>query len=197
MDIESIRTAVGHADAAVFRFINTGLAWRPLDPVMLVATAIGTGIVQSAGSLFLVALGTIRDGVDLRRAGYAGFIAMAASGAIVQVVKVIWDRPRPALALYDVRIVGDPLFAHSFPSGHTMAAFAVMVAWSIMLPKLKWTLLVLAALTGFSRIYLGVHFPLDVIYGAVIGALIGFASVRILADADTTSRGESRPSAAM
>lgn len=180
MDIESIRTSVGNLDAAVFRLINSGLAWKPLDHVMLFATKFGTGIFQSGGVLLLLLIGTIRDRIDLRRAGYAGLIAFVASGAMVQVAKFTWDRPRPILALYDVRLVGDPLFIHSFPSGHTMTAFAVMVAWALMLPRLKWPLLILAATTGLSRIYIGVHFPLDVICGAIIGIFIGSASARML-----------------
>jgi undecaprenyl-diphosphatase len=180
MDIESIRTAVAHMDAAVFRFVNTGLAWKPLDTVMLLATSIGTGLFQSGVCVLLMLWGTLKDRVDLRRAGYAGLIAFAASGCVVQVAKFLWARPRPTLALYDVRIVGDPLFTNSFPSGHTMTAFAVIVAWSIMMPGMKRLLLALAVLTGFSRIYLGAHFPLDVIYGALLGGLVGYASVGML-----------------
>lgn len=180
MWIEVIRMWLAHFDAVLFRAVNTGLAWQPLDAVMQAATALGTGLFQSAASLLVILVGTIRDRIDLRRAGYAGLIAFFASGAMVQVAKFLWDRPRPLLALYDVRIVGEPLFVHSFPSGHTMTAFAVMVAWAIMLPRLKWVLLLLATATGFSRIYLGAHFPLDVICGAALGALIGGASARML-----------------
>lgn len=180
MDVESIRAAVGQVDAAAFRFINTGLACRPLDPIMLLATAVGTGLFQSGVCVLFMLWGTIKDKVDFRRAGYAGLIAFAASGVLVQVAKFLWARPRPTLALYDVRIVGDPLFTHSFPSGHTMTAFAVLVAWAIMLPRVRWLMLSLAVATGFSRIYLGAHFPLDVIYGALIGALVGRAAARML-----------------
>ncbi len=188
MDMESIRSAVGQADAAVFRLINTGLGCRALDPVMLLATALGTGLFQTGASLFLILFGTIRDRVELRRAGYAGLIAFAAAGVLVQVAKMLWDRPRPLLAMWDVRVVGGPLFTHSFPSGHTMTAFAVLVAWSIVLPKTRWLMLGLAAATGFSRVYLGAHFPLDVIYGALTGALVGYGSAKMFTRKDETGR---------
>lgn len=87
-------------------------------------------------------------------------------------MKYAIDRPRP---FYVIQAV-DPLyrpFDPSFPSAHAMTAFAGAIAigkkWrGAMLP-----LLILAAAIGFSRVYIGVHFPYDVASGAVIGILIG------------------------
>lgn len=60
---------------------------------------------------------------------------------------------------------------HSFPSGHTATAFAVFIGLSLFVSKTwqKISLLVLASLIGFSRIYLGQHFPADVLAGSVVG----------------------------
>lgn len=161
------------ADAALFKFINGHLAYPPLDPLMIFFTYFGLGVVLAGAGLGLVTLGFFLNRVDLRRAGYAGLAAISAIGIISPICKIIWHRPRPLLALYNVRIVDGPLFANSFPSGHTATAFAFAVAVSIMLPKSRRLLIPLACITGLSRIYLGVHYPLDVIFGAAIGTLAG------------------------
>jgi len=178
MNPESIAQFVGHVDAAAFKLINSGMASKALDAPMLVATALGAGAFQTGVSLALIAVGLIKERLNLRLAGYAGLAAFAVSGILVQVGKLTWHRPRPLLSLFDVRVVGDPLFTQSFPSGHTMTAFAVTFAWAACLPRLRWPLIALAFATGLSRVYLGVHYPLDVAYGAALGALTGALAAR-------------------
>ncbi len=168
--------AISAADTAVFKAINGGLGCPQLDPVMLALTLFGEGTIQSGLSLFLILFGLIWQRESLRRAGYAGLIAFAASGLAVQIAKLIWSRPRPILALYDVRLVADPLFTNSFPSGHTITSFAFVFAVAPFVGKWRWALYAIAVGTGLSRVYLGVHFPLDVLYGALAGSLIGIAS---------------------
>ncbi|OFX14501.1 MAG: hypothetical protein A2Z18_05660 [Armatimonadetes bacterium RBG_16_58_9] len=167
-------------DAALFKWINTGWACPALDHVMVAVTTLGEGIVQTGLSLFFIVLGLLGRNVNWCRAGYAGSIAYAFSGATVQIVKALWDRPRPLLVLHDVRIVDYPLFVHSFPSGHATTAFAVLVALSVYLPRLRYVLIPLAFVSALSRVYIGVHFPLDIVYGAVVGALIGIGSARLV-----------------
>ena len=167
-------------DSVLFKLVNQGWSSPALDHVMVAVTMLGLGIVQSGMSLCLILLGFLLDRVNWRRAGYAGLVAFAFSGAAVQIAKHLWDRPRPLLVLHDVRIVDAPLFAHSFPSGHTTTAFAVMVACSFFLPRLRYVLIPLAFATAISRVYLGVHFPLDVAYGGLMGALIGVGSARLV-----------------
>lgn len=171
---------LGGMDAAVFRYINTELASPVMDKVMLAATLLGVGVVQAGLSLACIMWGWIAESVSVRRAGYAGLTAFAYSGALVQIAKHIWDRPRPLLAMFDVRVLGEPLFVHSFPSGHTATAFAVIVAVSAFLPRLRWALIPFAFIAAISRVYLGVHFPLDVAYGALVGALIGIGSAALV-----------------
>lgn len=160
-------------DTAIFKLVNTGLASRALDPVMLAITGLGTGAAQVALSLALVTIGWYKDRLNIRQAGYAGMAACAFSCIVIAIFKSIWSRPRPMLALFDVRVVGGPLFVNSFPSGHTVTAWAVAVACGAFVPRLKYVLLPLAALVGVSRVYVGAHFPLDVVFGALSGAVVG------------------------
>ena len=171
---------IQYCDAALFKLINQGLANPIHDHAMVLATYLGLGITQAGFSLAFLMLGFAMDRLDFRRAGYAGLVALTFSGVVSQVAKLIWDRPRPLLSMFDVRIVDNPLFVHSFPSGHTTTAFAVAVAFLVFVPRLRYAAIGLAFLTAVSRVYLGVHYPLDVTYGAILGALVGYASARLV-----------------
>jgi undecaprenyl-diphosphatase len=74
------------------------------------------------------------------------------------------------------------------PSGHAMNAFAGAVLLAAAVPRARWPLLVLAALIALSRVYLGVHFPSDVIAGALLGSAIGAAAAWLLARAERMLR---------
>ena len=70
---------------------------------------------------------------------------------------------------------------NSFPSGHTCSAFAAAAAWARTLPRrwMKYTGLILAAAMGLSRLYVGVHYPSDVLAGCVIGCLCGLLACAV------------------
>jgi undecaprenyl-diphosphatase len=70
--------------------------------------------------------------------------------------------------------------SHSFPSGHATTSFACATVLALMLPRLAVPLLVLAAAVAWSRVYVAVHYPLDVLAGAVLGAAIGLLVPRFL-----------------
>lgn len=90
-------------------------------------------------------------------------------------IKLATGRPLPHLHPLVV-VPHDP----SFPSGHATTSFAgaTMLAW--FAPRLAPGLFVLAAAIGFSRIYVGVHWPYDVLGGAVLGTVLGLAAVTSL-----------------
>ena len=87
-------------------------------------------------------------------AGWAGLAACVFSCLAIAVLKSIWSRPRPLLALFDVRIVGDPLFTNGFPSGHTLTAWAVAVACGAFIPRLRFLLPEIANLLRLRNQYL-------------------------------------------
>ena len=67
----------------------------------------------------------------------------------------------------------------SFPSGHTTIAFACATVLAFLQPRLGFPVFLLAAAIGFSRIYVGVHYPLDVLGGVVLGAAVGGAVIAL------------------
>ncbi|MFQ5867925.1 MAG: phosphatase PAP2 family protein [bacterium] len=136
-----------------------------LDTIMLPITYCGDGTV-----LFIIALGFWR----LR--GLRKFLQLVliliSAGILVQMIKYFFPSPRPSLVFSDIHILGPVLRARSFPSGHTAATFGLVSFLSGEFPKLQSLLWVVAILVGFSRVYVGAHFPADVLFGAGLGYLL-------------------------
>jgi len=83
-------------------------------------------------------------------------------------------RVRPCHVLEEVRLLTDCNTSYSFPSSHAVNIFAAAFFLSQPLKKLSPLFFGIAGIVGFSRIYIGIHYPLDVIGGAAIGLLIAW-----------------------
>lgn len=91
-------------------------------------------------------------------------LADVAADLLAEAGKLAVHRHRP----FETQI-GPPSSAHSFPSGHTATSFASATVLSILAPRWRVPFFVLAALIAFSRLYDGMHYPTDVLAGAVVG----------------------------
>lgn len=154
-------------DDKVIRFINDNMRSRFLDKAMKLVSASGNyGIVWIAAAFSLIAMGG-----EKRRAGLLMIASlMVEASACNLIIKPSVKRVRPNDA-HGLVISIDRPKDYSFPSGHTAAAFAA--AYSLYLSNKRSGILMLysAAVMGFSRVYLLVHYPMDVVAGAAIGML--------------------------
>jgi undecaprenyl-diphosphatase len=108
---------------------------------------------------------------------------------VTAICKIIVARPRPYELLHDVVTREAVVSGMGFPSGHTAMATAVSLSLLPYLPKnWRWLPIPWIALVGWSRMYLGVHAPLDIVGGFALGALVAVLSPPLLNSALDFSR---------
>lgn len=149
------------------------MRWGPLTGVFLLASA---WWVKWPLFALVGACGDASCRRRLPRAAAAALGAVAVSALLVTLFKETFDRARPPFA--GIEAVGIVPASASFPSGHAATAFAAAVAVGLVHPRLRRPLLALAVLVALSRVYLGVHYVLDVLAGAALGAGVGVAAAR-------------------
>lgn len=117
-----------------------------------------------------------------RKAGIAALAALAIGALITNVaLKNIIARIRPYEVVEGLKLLIEPQSDFSFPSGHTCASIGAALAMYPFLER-KWgiPLVILAVLISLSRLYVGAHYPTDVLGGAVVGAFAAWGAVRIV-----------------
>jgi undecaprenyl-diphosphatase len=159
-----------------------------LDPVF-----VGLSYAGSYGLVWL-AIG-VAAAVALRRPrlALAVFLAVAAADLSASGIKHMVGRPRPVEALGDIDVLMSTPSSPSFPSGHAATSFAAAVALVVAVPRLAPLVFGLASAVAFSRLYVGVHYPLDVLAGAALGAAVATA---LLLLSRTLKRSRPRPTQA-
>lgn len=147
-----------------------------LTPIMQFITSLG-----DAGAIWLVIAVILLMRPKTRRCGAAMLTALALGLLVGNLaLKNLIARPRPFHTYLDILPLDHPGDLYSFPSGHTLASFCAAAACFGYYRKAGIACGVLAVLIGFSRLYVGVHYPTDVLCGALLGILLGFIAVWIV-----------------
>jgi undecaprenyl-diphosphatase len=173
---EAVLYYVAAGDHRLMRRVHRWMPPRWFRVWMVMATRAGDGWLWAALGLLIVAAG----GPEHWRACGSGASAAGSSIAVFEVLKRLAGRRRPCDIEPHCWATLLPPDRFSFPSGHSMTAFALCASLSLAYPVLFSSLLVCAVSIALSRILLGMHFLSDVIAGAALGVLIGMAAHSVL-----------------
>lgn len=161
-------------DWAILHRMRDTLQCGALDFLMPRITVLGDG-----GAVWIAAASAMTVSKKYRRYGITMFAALAAGVLIGNVcLKNLIARPRPCWLENAALLIANPT-DYSFPSGHTLSSVIGATVLTKANPKFGWIAVPLAALIGFSRLYLYVHFASDVLAAAILGVLIGLAACQV------------------
>lgn len=155
----------------VFNLRGTRPTW--LDRVMLGFTQLGNGIAVLGLALILYL-------INERLLAYELALGALSLWLVVELVKFLAHRSRPFIGLTQTRIVGYQAIGRSFPSGHTSQAFFMATLITQGFHSSAWVVILLyagALLVGITRMYVGAHYPRDVLAGAILGSAWGLLGV--------------------
>jgi undecaprenyl-diphosphatase len=158
-------------DIGILLFIQDHLRCGLLDAVMIFFSSVGNwGLVWSVAAVVMLTM------KKYRYAGVVLLLCLAVTWAAGDgVLKHLVGRPRPYVAMSGLNVPIPKLADFSFPSGHTATGFAASYAVTRLNGK-RWAwAYAVAALIALSRLWLGMHYPTDVLGGAVLGTLVAAA----------------------
>ncbi len=159
-------------DHEVMRLVHHSRAPRWMLVWMISATRMGDGWLWYSLGVVLLLFG----GADRYPALLASITAEAAAVALFRLVKNTSRRKRPCELESHCWARVLPPDQFSFPSGHSMSAFAIAIPLCIFYPEFQAALLLISLSIAASRVILGMHFVSDVVVGSLLGAGLGYGS---------------------
>jgi membrane-associated phospholipid phosphatase len=175
LTLSLIWSAGQRLDTRVFMLFNMRVYPTWLDRCMWLATQLGNMLAAFVAAGLLLML-------NYRRLAIEVIFGTLTLWLLVEIIKALSDRDRPFHTLDKARVIGWREKGDSFPSGHTTQVFFLMTLF-IHYFQLGFVataaLYAVAALVGFTRIYVGAHYPRDVIAGVVLGSVWGLLAILV------------------
>lgn len=170
-------------DTSVFISINQGLSNQLFDTIMPVLTSVKYWIpLYIVGILWLLYMRT-RDSIKCAIVLVLGILISDPLNS--RVIKELVDRERPCNTLSDVQLRISKPGGKSFPSSHAVNNAMAAVILMRYFPSTSYYVLSLVFIIGFSRVYVGAHYPFDILGGFVFGCIIGYLFYRLADIIDT------------
>lgn len=157
-------------DFAILNWLQVHITNGFFDPIMVFITHLG-----DHGLIWVLLSVALLFTKKYRKWGILALLALLCGHILGNVIIKPWiQRPRPFSFVPDMTLLIPPPTDFSFPSGHTMSSFIAATVFFFMDRKMGLLAYCLAALISFSRLYLYVHFPSDVLSGAILGVLLAW-----------------------
>ena len=159
-------------DLAIFYLFNHTISTGFLDKFFSIITDVNKWYIAY---LILIGIAFFKGGLRGKIAVLTLIILVTVTDQTgYRILKEFFERIRPCNALADAITPVGCAGGFSFPSNHALNNFAAAVFLLRLFPQYKWIFLITAILVSISRIYLGVHYPSDVLAGAIIGIAFGY-----------------------
>ncbi len=159
------------ADDGIFHLINRTLENPVFDWLMPI---LSDKWIAFALMIVLMAVVIIRGDRWVWPIVGLALAAVGLSDPTANLLKHLVERTRPCHVLPDVHLLAGCTRSFSLPSNHAANMFALAATAWLTLPAWRWVLVVLAGAVAYSRVYLGVHYPSDVLVGALWGVIVGW-----------------------
>jgi undecaprenyl-diphosphatase len=162
--------ALQNLDTTLFYFINHTLQNGLFDFLMPLITDYAKQKVVLGFAIALILWMLVRGKPNIRLAAILLIFTILFSDQLNSfVLKQLFSRLRPCHVLSDVHLLVSCGGGLSFPSSHAVNNFAGAMILAFCIPRWRWAFFGFASLIAFSRVYVGVHYPFDVLGGAVVG----------------------------
>ncbi len=165
--MDALLKKIQRKDSDILVMVNNGIKCKTLDNTMPYITYLGS----LTFSVFFCLFALLIPSYTIKFLGIRTAVSLIIASIAAQIIKITVNRVRPFLLINNLNIKKIGIDSYSFPSGHTTAAFCIAIMCSLYFPELAPIFILFACVVGISRMYLGVHYPTDVLVGMLLGTI--------------------------